>query len=66
MDAEVSPPWRPPTRQEVAAAAGLGPQPQRLGPARVWVLPNPSGLNAHFPLPALTAEFARLRREVGP
>ncbi|MBM0233817.1 G/U mismatch-specific DNA glycosylase [Micromonospora sp. STR1_7] len=46
--------------------AGLGPQPDRLGPARVWVLPNPSGLNAHFPLPALTAEFAKLRRETGP
>ncbi|MBM0275772.1 G/U mismatch-specific DNA glycosylase [Micromonospora tarensis] len=44
--------------------AGLGPRPGRLGPARVWVLPNPSGLNAHFPLPALTAEFARLRREL--
>ncbi|MEU5906812.1 G/U mismatch-specific DNA glycosylase [Micromonospora sp. NPDC047527] len=45
--------------------AGLGPQPDQLGPARVWVLPNPSGLNAHFPLPALTTEFAALRREVG-
>ncbi|KAB1913420.1 G/U mismatch-specific DNA glycosylase [Micromonospora noduli] len=44
--------------------AGLGPRPDRLGPARVWVLPNPSGLNAHFPLPALTAEFAKLRREL--
>ena len=43
--------------------AVLGPQPDRLGPARVWVLPNPSGLNAHFPLPALTAEFAALHRE---
>ncbi|SIM68079.1 G/U mismatch-specific DNA glycosylase [Micromonospora cremea] len=43
--------------------AGLGPQPDRLGLARVWVLPNPSGLNAHFPLPALTAEFAALYEE---
>lgn len=43
--------------------AVLGPQPDRLGPAPVWVLPNPSGLNAHFPLPALTAEFAALHRE---
>jgi TDG/mug DNA glycosylase family protein len=25
------------------------------------VLPNPSGLNAHYLLPALAAEFARLR-----
>jgi TDG/mug DNA glycosylase family protein len=27
----------------------------------VWVLPNPSGLNAHFQLDALAAEFAKLR-----
>ncbi|MGQ5264835.1 G/U mismatch-specific DNA glycosylase [Micromonospora sp. ZYX-F-536] len=47
----------------VRPRAGLGPQPDLLGPARVWVLPNPSGLNAHFPLPALTAEFAALYRE---
>ncbi|WP_244295351.1 hypothetical protein [Micromonospora orduensis] len=50
----------------VRPKAGLGPQPDRLGPARVWVLPNPSGLNAHFPLPALTAEFAKLRQGTGP
>jgi len=42
-------------------AAAVGPQPDRLGDTRVWVLPNPSGLNAHFTLPKLTAEFARLR-----
>jgi double-stranded uracil-DNA glycosylase len=24
-----------------------GPQPEPLGPAQLWVLPNPSGLNAH-------------------
>ncbi|GAB3936871.1 G/U mismatch-specific DNA glycosylase [Micromonospora vulcania] len=48
----------------VRPGAGLGPQPDRLGPTRVWVLPNPSGLNAHFPLPALTAEFAALRQEI--
>src|SRR5262249_49208282 len=28
--------------------AGLGLQPQRIGDTRIWVLPNPSGLNAHF------------------
>jgi double-stranded uracil-DNA glycosylase len=27
----------------------------------VWVLPNPSGLNAHYQLPELTAAFAALR-----
>jgi double-stranded uracil-DNA glycosylase len=41
--------------------AVVGEQPLRLGPTRVWVLPNPSGLNAHYQLDALTAEFARLR-----
>ncbi|MGC4829413.1 G/U mismatch-specific DNA glycosylase [Micromonospora arida] len=46
--------------------AGLGPRPDRLGPAQVWVLPNPSGLNAHFPLPELTAEFAKLRQALDP
>jgi double-stranded uracil-DNA glycosylase len=29
--------------------------------ARVWVLPNPSGLNAHYQHPALTAAYAELR-----
>jgi double-stranded uracil-DNA glycosylase len=27
--------------------ATAGPQPEPLGPAQLWVLPNPSGLNAH-------------------
>jgi double-stranded uracil-DNA glycosylase len=40
--------------------ATLGPQGD-LGRTRVWVLPNPSGLNAHYQLDALAAEFARLR-----
>jgi TDG/mug DNA glycosylase family protein len=31
----------------------------------VWVLPNPSGLNAHFPPAALAVEFARLRVAAG-
>jgi double-stranded uracil-DNA glycosylase len=34
------------------------------GSTRVWVLPNPSGLNAHYQLPALAAEFRKLRRAV--
>jgi double-stranded uracil-DNA glycosylase len=38
-----------------------GPQPESLGGTRLWLLPNPSGLNAHWSLPALAAEFARLR-----
>jgi double-stranded uracil-DNA glycosylase len=40
--------------------AGLGEQPERLGPARLWVLPNPSGLNAHYQ----AGDFARLFREL--
>lgn len=41
-------------------AAPLGPQEERIGGARVWVLPNPSGLNAHYK----PADFARLFREM--
>ena len=44
--------------------ASNGPQPDRLGDARLWVLPNPSGLNAHFSLPAITAAFRELREAV--
>ena len=32
-----------------AATAGAGAKPQRIGAARVFVLPNPSGLNAAYP-----------------
>ena len=32
-----------------------------LGATGVWVLPNPSGLNAHYQLPDLTAAYAALR-----
>ena len=45
--------------------AVLGPQQRRLGPSRVWVLPNPSGLNAHHTLDDLAARFAELREAVG-
>jgi double-stranded uracil-DNA glycosylase len=41
--------------------AAVGPQEERLGRTGVWVLPNPSGLNAHWQLPAMTEEYARLR-----
>jgi TDG/mug DNA glycosylase family protein len=41
--------------------ATMGEQPERIAAARLWVLPNPSGLNAHYQLPALAAEFAALR-----
>lgn len=41
----------------------IGPQSERLGGSRVWVLPNPSGLNAHWSAPALAEEFGRFRIE---
>ena len=42
--------------------AALGEQPGRFEGARVWVLPNPSGLNANYQLPALVRLFEALRR----
>ncbi|HEY5990076.1 MAG TPA: G/U mismatch-specific DNA glycosylase [Streptosporangiaceae bacterium] len=42
-----------------------GPQVDDLAGSRVWVLPNPSGLNAHWSLASLTAEFSRLREAAG-
>ena len=42
----------------------LGPQPEPLGPARLWILPNPSGLNASWTLPRLTQAFRELREAV--
>ncbi|HEY7282459.1 MAG TPA: G/U mismatch-specific DNA glycosylase [Actinomycetota bacterium] len=37
--------------------AAVGPQREDLGGTRVWLLPNPSGLNAHFQVPELAALF---------
>ncbi|MGH8632390.1 MAG: G/U mismatch-specific DNA glycosylase [Burkholderiales bacterium] len=39
-----------------------GPQTERFEGARVWVLPNPSGLNANYQLGALAKLFRALRR----
>ncbi len=44
--------------------ARIGPQTERIGTTSVWVLPNPSGLNAHYQLPELAEAFAMLRRAV--
>ena len=44
--------------------AALGEQPERLGGARTFVLPNPSGVQARYQLPELAALFAALRRAV--
>jgi double-stranded uracil-DNA glycosylase len=40
--------------------ARVGDQAEWLAGARLWVLPNPSGLNAHYQLPDLVREFAAL------
>ena len=45
------------------AKATVGPH-DDLGATHVWVLPNPSGLNAHYGPEALAAEFAALRQRV--
>jgi double-stranded uracil-DNA glycosylase len=41
--------------------AVIGPQPETLADSRLWVLPNPSGLNAHWTAATLAEEFAKLR-----
>jgi TDG/mug DNA glycosylase family protein len=46
-----------------AASPGAGPKPERIGDARVFVLPNPSGLNAAYPgFRDKLIWFKRLRR----
>jgi len=43
----------------------LGRQPGTLSGAIVWVLPNPSGLNANHQLPDLVRLFKAVRRAAG-
>ena len=45
--------------------AALGRQPDRLAGAALWVLPNPSGLNAHYPLRDLVALYRQLSEALG-
>jgi TDG/mug DNA glycosylase family protein len=42
----------------------IGEQGERIHDARVWVLPNPSGLNANYQLPDLVRLFRDLRESV--
>ncbi|OIK01363.1 mismatch-specific DNA-glycosylase [Streptomyces colonosanans] len=42
--------------------ASIGPQQRTIGSTRVWVLPNPSGLNAHWTAATMAEEFGRLRK----
>jgi TDG/mug DNA glycosylase family protein len=41
-------------------ATAVGPQTAEFGGARVWLLPNPSGLNAHYQIPTLVRLFRDL------
>jgi len=45
--------------------AEVGRQPQKMGSSFVWVLPNPSGLNAHFTPKVLAKVFRECRRDLG-
>jgi double-stranded uracil-DNA glycosylase len=66
--------WRPPWVAFLGLSAyrtafgepktGVGPRPGRFAGAGVWVLPNPSGLNAHYQQPDLTMAYADLRAAV--
>jgi TDG/mug DNA glycosylase family protein len=47
-----------------ARNVSLGQQPEQLANAVVWVLPNPSGLNAHYQLADLVEHFGTLRQAV--
>lgn len=42
-----------------------GPQDRTIGETRVWVLPNPSGLNAHETVPSLAAAYRRAAAAAG-
>lgn len=67
--------WRP----RVVAVAGVtayrvgfdrpraqqGPQEELLGGARLWIVPNPSGLNAHETITTLAAAYRRVARAAG-
>jgi TDG/mug DNA glycosylase family protein len=46
--------------------AGMGPQDHKISGVPVWVLPNPSGLNAHWNIDQLAAAFATLRKTAAP
>lgn len=41
--------------------AALGKQRELIGSSKIWVLPNPSGLNAHYQLKELIRMFRELR-----
>jgi TDG/mug DNA glycosylase family protein len=44
--------------------AVVGPQNDRIGATQLWVLPNPSGLNANYQPPDLARLFRALKESV--
>ena len=44
--------------------AKLGIQEERIGDTLVWLLPNPSGLNAHYQVDALGRLYGELHRYI--
>lgn len=71
LAAELRPRWVAPlglTAYRTATGerrASVGPQDRTVGGARVWLLPNPSGLNASWQLPRLAEAYAALRQAAG-
>jgi len=45
--------------------AGVGEQEERLAASRLWLLPNPSGLQAAYQMPEMTALYRSLHRAAG-
>ncbi|MFP1628486.1 G/U mismatch-specific DNA glycosylase [Streptomyces sp. 5K101] len=45
--------------------AAIGPQERTIGDTRIWVLPNPSGLNAHWTAQTMAAAYGELREAAG-
>jgi TDG/mug DNA glycosylase family protein len=43
----------------------IGRQPSGIAGAQLWVIPNPSGIQAHYPFDRLVAELRALREAVG-
>ena len=52
-----SPASAPTARRSPRRRPTLGRQPERLGDAELWVVPNPSGLNAHETIDTLAAAY---------
>lgn len=48
-----------------APKASVGRQPEPLGGAELWVVPNPSGLNAHDTVASLAVAYAEAARAAG-